>query len=134
MPKLTQGYDTLQMTMLFDFFSDLLTEKQRDYFDLYYNEDLSLSEIAERAGISRQGVHDIITRAEKSLAEIEDKTGVVKKWLDMDAQLREAGNIARELLRMTGGEGEYAVLVRRMILAIEGMTDPGGKADEPRLR
>ena len=58
---------TLEMTMLFDFYGDMLTEKQREYFDLYYNEDLSLGEIASNVGISRQGVRDIIVRAEKSV-------------------------------------------------------------------
>ena len=43
---------TYRMTMLFDFYGELLTERQREFFDLYYNEDLSLSEIAENSGIS----------------------------------------------------------------------------------
>ena len=79
--------ETLQNTMLFDFFGDLLTEKQREYFSLYHNEDLSLSEIAESAGISKQGVYDIIKRAEKVLVEIEDKTGIIKKWCETRAEL-----------------------------------------------
>jgi len=70
----------LHMTMLFDFFGELLTEKQKEYFDLYYNEDLSLSEIAENEGISRQGVRDIIVRAENTLTETEAKTGIVKSF------------------------------------------------------
>ena len=64
---------TLEMTLLFDFFGDLLTEKQREYFDLYYNEDLSLSEIAENEGGSRQGASDMIRRAEKELLSIEER-------------------------------------------------------------
>ena len=51
---------TLKMSILLDFFSDLLTQKQRDCFDLYYNENLSLSEIAEENGISRQAVRDLL--------------------------------------------------------------------------
>jgi hypothetical protein len=58
------------MTLLFDFFGDLLTERQREFFDLYYNEDLSLGEIAENNGITRQGVRDIIVRAR----------GTLRKW------------------------------------------------------
>ena len=46
---------TYRMTMLFDFYGDILTDRQRELFDLYYNEDLSLAEIAENCGISRQG-------------------------------------------------------------------------------
>ena len=82
--------DTLLMTMLFDFYGDLLTGKQREYFDLYHNEDLSLSEIAEKTGISRQGVYDIIKRAEKALAEIEHKSGVVRKWRETRTGLMQA--------------------------------------------
>ena len=55
---------TYRMTMLFDFYGELLTDRQKEFFDLYYNEDLSLSEIAENEGISRQGVRDVIVRAE----------------------------------------------------------------------
>ena len=51
---------TYRMTMLFDFYGELLTERQKEFFDLYYNEDLSLAEIAENAGISRQGVRVVI--------------------------------------------------------------------------
>jgi len=71
---------TYRMTMLYDFYGELLTDRQREFFDLYYNEDLSLSEIAENAGISRQGVRDVIVRAEAQMQEIEDKTGIIKKF------------------------------------------------------
>ena len=53
---------TFRMTMLFDFYGELLTDRQKEFYDLYYNEDLSLSEIAENYGISRQGVRDVIKR------------------------------------------------------------------------
>ncbi|MCL2819937.1 MAG: DNA-binding protein [Oscillospiraceae bacterium] len=79
--------ETLQNTMKFDFFGDLLTEKQKEYFDLYHNEDLSLSEIAEGAGISKQGVYDIITRAEKSLNNYEKKTELIRKWCETRREL-----------------------------------------------
>ena len=78
---------TLTMTMLFDFFGDLLTEKQRLYFDLYYNEDLSLSEIAEQCGISRQGVRDNIIRAENILLGIEHKTGILYRFNNLQSGL-----------------------------------------------
>ena len=67
-------------TMLFDFYGELLTDKQREYFDLHYNEDLSLSEIAADEGISRQGVWDIIRRAEESMRRFEAKTGLVARF------------------------------------------------------
>ena len=113
--------ETLLMTMLFDFFGDLLTEKQREYFDLYHNEDLSLSEIAEKAGISRQGVYDVITRAEKSLAEMELKTGVVKRWHSMRADIEMAVDLARELLRLSGGKDESAGLANKLVTTLEAL-------------
>ena len=69
-----------RMAMLFDFFGDMLTERQKEVYDLYYNEDLSLSEISENLGISRQGVRDLIVRSERSLTELEDKTGIIKRF------------------------------------------------------
>lgn len=71
---------TYRMTMLFDFYGELLTPRQKEFFDLYYNEDLSLAEIAENAGISRQGVRDVIVRAEAAMQEVEDKTGIIKRF------------------------------------------------------
>ena len=88
--KTTKDNETLEYTMLFDFFGDLLTDKQKEYFDLYHNEDLSLSEIAESAGITRQGVYDIIIRAEKVLTELEQKTGVIQKWREARSELEKA--------------------------------------------
>ena len=77
---------TYRMTMLFDFYGDILTERQRELFDLYYNEDLSLAEIAENCGISRQGVRDVIVRAEAAMNELEDKTGIIRRFHKMQEQ------------------------------------------------
>ena len=78
-----------RMALLFDFYGDMLTERQREFYDLYYNEDLSLSEIAENYGISRQGVRDVIVRAEATLTELEDKTGIIRRFHSMQDQLKE---------------------------------------------
>jgi len=114
--------DTLLMTMLFDFFGDLLTDKQREYFDLYHNEDLSLSEIAEKADITRQGVYDIITRAEKSLIDIEQKTGVVGRWRETRAELEKAKLLAQELLRLSGNDNESGDIAHKLVQALESLT------------
>lgn len=74
-------------SMLLDFYGDLLTDKQRECFSLYYNEDLSLSEIAEQRGISRQGVWDNIRHAEAALREIEEKTGLIARFEQTKAAL-----------------------------------------------
>ena len=83
---------TYRMTMLFDFYGELLTERQREFFDLYYNEDLSLSEIAENSGISRQGV-----RAEGVMQEVEDKTGLIRRFLQMQQHISVIEEAAGEL-------------------------------------
>ena len=80
--------DVYKLSLLFDYYGELLTEKQQTCFDLYYNQDLSLSEIAEEAGISRQGVHDTLARAEALLLEFEAKTGCVQR----DLRAREAAD------------------------------------------
>ncbi len=79
----------IQNAMLFDFYGELLTDKQREYFDLHYNEDYSLAEIAEMSGISRQGVWDIIKRAEDALTEVESKTGLIKRFMERNEQIEE---------------------------------------------
>ena len=90
-------------SMLFDFYGELLTDKQREYFDLHYNEDLSLAEIAEQSGISRQGVWDIIRRAEAAMTEIEEKTGLIKRFNERSAALAEIREELRELSDLTQG-------------------------------
>ena len=72
---------TYRMTMLYDFYGELLTPRQKEFFDLYYNEDLSLAEIAENYGISRQGVRDVIVRAEAVMTDVEDRTGIIRRFL-----------------------------------------------------
>ncbi len=63
--------DSATQTLLLDYYGELLTQKQRLYCDLYYNQDYSLAEIAEETGISRQGVHDSLLHAEAALLEFE---------------------------------------------------------------
>ncbi len=70
----------MQVAYLLDFYGDLLTEKQRESLDYYYNDDLSLGEIGANLGISRQGVRDNIKRAETILFEMEEKLGLAKKF------------------------------------------------------
>ncbi len=79
----------LRQTMLLDFYGDLLTDKQRECYDLHFNEDLSLSEIAEQLSISRQGVWDNIRRAEMSLTEIEEKTGLLARFESVKQKIAE---------------------------------------------
>jgi predicted DNA-binding protein YlxM (UPF0122 family) len=91
--------DAFKMTLLFDFYGTLLTEKQQSYFDLYYNQDFSLGEIAEQEGISRQGVHDAINRAETVLQQMEQTTGCVRRMNELRSTMEEIHSAARELLK-----------------------------------
>ena len=77
----------LEMSYLLDFYGDVLTDKQRDVMEQYYNDDLSLSEIADNAGISRQGVRDSIKRAECILLDLESKIDWAARYREMSAAL-----------------------------------------------
>ena len=89
-----------RMALLYDFYGDMLTDRQKEFYDLYYNEDLSLAEIAENYGITRQGVRDVIVRAEAYLTEIEDKTGLIRRFHIMQGQLREVSECAGRILAL----------------------------------
>ena len=78
-----------RMALLYDFYGDMLTDRQKEFYDLYYNEDLSLAEIAENYGITRQGVRDVIVRAEAILTELEDKTGLIRRFEQMRGHLQD---------------------------------------------
>ena len=73
--------DAVEILLLFDHYGDLLTDRQKMCLDLKYNQDMSLAEIAEELGVSRQGVHDNILRAEAHLQKMEAKTGTVRRYL-----------------------------------------------------
>lgn len=70
----------LEVTVLLDFYGQMLTEKQRSFLEYYYDADLSLSEIAENEGITRQGVRDAIKRAEAQLFDMENKLKLVERF------------------------------------------------------
>lgn len=73
--------DALEMTLLFDYYGELLTDRQRMCIDLRHNQDLSLAEIAQELQVSRQGVYDNLSRAEALLRNMEEKTGCVHRDL-----------------------------------------------------
>ena len=79
----------LHISVLLDYYGAMLTEKQRDVVDLYYNEDLSLAEIAEIAGITRQGVRDSIKRGEMTLRELDEKLDMANKLNAMQESLEQ---------------------------------------------
>ena len=79
--------DIFEISMLLDFYGQLLTASQLKCMDLHYNNDMSLAEIAEELNISRQGVHDFINRGKATLVELEEKLGMVARFREMKKQL-----------------------------------------------
>lgn len=86
----------VEQTLLFDFYGELLTERQQQVYENVVLEDYSLSEVAEDLGISRQGVHDMIRRCNRTLEEYERKLHLVDKFLQIRRQVREIRRLAEE--------------------------------------
>ena len=95
--------DAFEMVLLLDYYGGMLTEKQRECFDMRYNQDLSLGEIGELQGVSRQAVCDNLARTEALLRRMEENIGCVKR----DMQIRKA---ARDILEAAA--------------ALDGVSDP----------
>jgi len=113
------GDKTLMMTMLLDFYGDLLTPRQRSCFSMHYNEDFSLAEIAEIMEISRQGVRDLIVRAEATLMETEEKTGLIKRFSEQKLVLDKMEIELGELTQMT--EGKARGLVEKLLAELDSI-------------
>ena len=102
-----KGVDALatdmNISLLFDFYGEILTEKQQDVIDYYYNDDLSLAEISEHLGITRQGVRDSIKRAEATRIEMEEKLRLAKRFREiqhgLDKIISEAHAIEEDSVR-----------------------------------
>ena len=87
----------MNISFLLDFYGDVLSDKQRTLLEYYYNEDLSLAEIAENEGISRQGVRHTIKRAEEQLRFYEEKLGLAAHFADIREKAEEIGRLAASL-------------------------------------
>ena len=113
--------DAYELALLFDTYGAMLTDKQRDCFDMRYNQDLSLGEIAEEMGVSRQAVNDNLTRTEALLRRMEENIGCVKR----DMQIRKA---AREILEAaavldTSSDPNVLETARRIVAAAKTLEE-----------
>ena len=90
----------LEISLLLDFYGDMLTQKQRDVVELYYNEDLSLAEIASHSGITRQGVRDSIKRAEVQLLDYEEHLRLAARFRRIQERLDEITDLAKDIERL----------------------------------
>ena len=89
--------DAMEMVLLYDYYGNLLTDRQKECLEMRYNQDLSLGEIGQILGISRQGVHDNLSRAESLLRNMEEKTGCVKRDMACRKAVRTILDAARKL-------------------------------------
>jgi predicted DNA-binding protein YlxM (UPF0122 family) len=87
----------MDISYLLDFYGDMLTDKQREVMEQYYNDDLSLSEIAENFGITRQGVRDAIKRGESTILELEEKVGFARRYRASQESISQLESLARDV-------------------------------------
>ncbi len=93
---------TFEIAMLYDFYGELLTPRQKEVLQYYYEENYSLSETAEELGVSRQAVHDTIRKAEKALRNYEQKLGLVERFRRTEADMERAVNeLDRIIVQLT---------------------------------
>lgn len=112
---------TLERALLYDFYGELLSEKQRDAFDLYYNDDLSLAEIAEEWGTSRQNVRDALKKAESAMSDFEEKTGLVRRHKEMRIEVEA---LQSKLTELSGKVPESAMpLLTEICRDVERLKD-----------
>lgn len=91
----------LNIGMLLDFYGQMLTDKQKDAVDFYYNQDFSLAEIAEEMSISRQGARDLIKRAEKQLLDFEESLGLVARFSRITEELLQISECCENIKKLT---------------------------------
>lgn len=116
----------LTISFLLDFYGRMLTEKQREVVELYYNADLSLAEIAAHSGITRQGVRDSIKRAEGQLREYEQQLGLAGKFQVINRDLAAITQAAKEIDLYNdryGGVGEISRLAGQIVSLAGGISE-----------
>ena len=101
--------NALEIVLLYDCYGTMLTAKQREYIELRYNQDLSLGEIAEMMEVSRQAVHDNLTRTEALLRRMEENIGCVKR----DMQMRRAVQEILDAATVLDASSDPAVLAAK---------------------
>ena len=113
--------EAVETVLLFDYYGRMLTDKQKEYLDLRYNQDLSLGEIAEIMGVSRQAVFDNLTRTEALLRRMEENIGCVKR----DISVRKAAREILEAAAVLDASSDPAVasLARRITAAAQSLEE-----------
>ncbi|MBS3948067.1 MAG: YlxM family DNA-binding protein [Dethiobacter sp.] len=107
--------DTTRANLLYDFYGNLLTAKQREVFELYFQHDLSLGEIAEGSGISRQGVHDLARRAVRTLKRAEARLGLVARFAWQEKVLQSVRQLLSEEVLRPEARAEALSLLEELL-------------------
>lgn len=109
----------LEIGYLFDFYGELLSQRQREIFTLYYDEDLSLSEVSEQVGITRQGVRDTVKKAEEQLVSLEAKLGLAARFREIS---KKSDGIIKKLEKMKTSESS-AVELDKIIAEVRDLAE-----------
>ena len=109
----------IEIGMLYDFYGQLLTDKQRDVMQLHYEDDYSLSEIGEILAISRQAVHDAIKKAEKSLNEYEEKLKLVKRFNETEKRYSQINELVDKAIEGFGSSDDKDNSIRNILEEIK---------------
>jgi len=104
--------EILKRSLLYDFYGELLTEHQKEIYERFILDDLSLSEIAADAGITRQGVHDLIKRCSRTLQEYEDKLHLVERFLSIKEKIHKIETAAGDFDGLN--TDEFVNMIRRI--------------------
>lgn len=113
--------DATELILLYDYYGDLLTQRQRECFELRYNQDLSLGEIGQELGISRQGVFDNLSRTEALLKNMEQKTGCVRRDMQCRKAVGAIMKAAQELAE--DSDSRVSALAQQIIIAAQGLEE-----------
>ena len=113
--------EALEMILLFDYYGGMLTDKQRDCFDMRYNQDLSLGEIGQVLGVSRQGVYDNLNRTEALLRKMEENIGCVSRDLERRKALQVILEAAEQLRE--NSDSTVSSLAQTLLVAAEGLEE-----------
>ena len=106
----------LEIGYLLDFYGDVLSERKRTVLDYYYNDDLSLAEIADEIGISRQGVRELIKKAGEELMFYEEKLGLAKRFQVLEEQTKQLIT----LIEQKGVTGEVREAAKQLLETVGG--------------
>lgn len=112
----------MRFVLLLDFYGPMLTERQQEAMEYYYDEDLSLAEIAQHTQITRQGVRDLIKRSEAALLEMEERLGFLKRFEEMRVEVRKIKSASAEIGEINQNRF-FSPQVRELVSEIDRLAD-----------